>query len=217
MKKVFGFALMLCVIVFGICAETAVIREVTGEVELKQANASAFVPARPGSVVANDTIVSTGFKSTAVIEVGDSVIIVRPLTRLSFSEIKSLSGVENVSMNLQSGRIRVDVNPPAGAKSNFTVQSPSSTASVRGTTFDFDTRRVKVNEGKVSFRGSRGIPIPVQAGGESYVGNGNKAVDPSKHAETSLQPPPPVGTESGSGTTAVTESGEIIIDLNFVD
>jgi hypothetical protein len=68
-----------------------------------------------------DTVVSTGFKSTALIEVGSTVITVRPLTRLTLTEIRASSESESLNVNLQSGRIRVDVNPPAGAKASMAV------------------------------------------------------------------------------------------------
>ena len=201
MKKTLVVVLMLCVIVSGGFAQNAVIKELTGEVELKPAGAAAFVPAQTGDEVAPNTIVSTGFKSTAIIAVGSSEITVRPLTRLSLAEIQTASGSENLNMNLQSGRVKVDVKPPAGTRTNFTVQSPSATASVRGTSFEFDTRRLKVLEGKVTFRGNRGMAVLVAAGRESYVGKESKVANPSDIADSSLQPPPPPGSDSGGGSS----------------
>jgi hypothetical protein len=218
MKKTFCVGLMLCVTAFAAFAQSAVIRELTGEVQLKHAGASAFVPAVAGSEVAQDTIVSTGFRSSAIIAAGGSVITVRPLTRLTLAEIQSSSGAENININLQSGRVRVDVTPPAGARANFTVQSPSATASVRGTSFEFDTRSLWVTEGTVSFRGSSGIAIPVSAGGESCVGNEGKAIHPAQIAGTYLLPSAPVGTDSTAGATTLAagpSNGDITLGLEF--
>ena len=221
MKKTFCIALLLAAMAAGAFAQNAVIREMTGEVELKPAGASSFIPAQAGSEVAKDTVVSTGFRSTAIIAAGSSVITVRPLTRLTLAEIQAASGAENINMNLQSGRVKVEVKPPAGARANFSVQSPSSTASVRGTSFEFDTRSLKVTEGTVSFIGSRGMSMAVSAGGESRVGTEGKAADPVKVAEASLRPPPPVGAglDSGSGsggtTAAAPTDGDIDFELGF--
>jgi len=165
---------------------TGVIKELTGEVELKRAGNPAFVKARTGDTVVSDTIISTGFKSTAVIEVGSSTIAVRPLTCLSLSEIQSISNTENVNVKLQTGRIKVDVKPPAGTKTNFNVQSPSSTASVRGTSFDFDTCNLKVREGMVAFKGNNGKLIMIPAGMASSVSADEKAVDPLGDEEIPL-------------------------------
>jgi hypothetical protein len=169
MKRTFVFMLMLFAIVYGASALDGVIRELTGDVEIKSAGKSAFVTARAGDKVAQDTIISTGFKSTAVIEVGSSVITVRPLTRLSLSEIQSSSGTETTSVGLQTGRVRVDVKPPAGTKANFTVQGPNATASVRGTSFEFDTVKIAVNEGTVAFSGTSGPKSLVKAGGSLSI------------------------------------------------
>ena len=208
MKKSLCAALLFAAMVLCIGAQNAVIRELTGEVELKPAGASSFSPARAGSEVAQDTIVSTGFRSTAIIAAGSSVITVRPLTRLSLSEIQETSGTENMSVNLQSGRVKVDVKPPAGMKANFKVQSPSATASVRGTSFEFDTRSLKVTEGRVSFAGSRGAPMAVSAGSQTHLGDEGKAVDPVQVAEASLQPPPPAGADPGGASTPAAPMAE---------
>jgi len=188
MKKAFFLALLMVTAVLAF-AQSGVIKELTGEVELKPAGASAFVPATAGATVARDTVVSTGFKGTAIIAVGSSVITVRPLTRLTLAEIQTTSTTENINVNLQAGRVKVDVKPPAGTKANFTVQSPSATASVRGTSFDFDTVNLKTYEGKVSFSGKFGAPMMVHAGGVSFVGRDGKAVDPTTAGIRNLQPP----------------------------
>jgi hypothetical protein len=169
MKKALVFMVLLLAIVYGISAQAGTIKELTGDVELKAAGKSTFTTARTGDKVARDTIISTGFKSTAVIEVGSSVITVRPLTRLSLAEIQSSAGTDTLNVSLQTGRVRVDVKPPAGTKANTTVQGPSATASVRGASFDFDTVKLSVNEGKVAFRGASGPATMVNAGETTSV------------------------------------------------
>lgn len=183
MKRGTLLLLLLAVIVFSVFAQnakqlTGVIREIIGEVELKRAGAYAFVKAKKGDIVTADTIVSTGFKSTAIIDIGSSTIAVRPLTRLTLADIKSISDTETLNINLQTGRIKVDVKPAAGTKANFTVQSPSATASVRGTSFEFDTCNLIVSEGRVAFKGSKGKGILVPAGMASSVDADGRVVDP---------------------------------------
>jgi len=187
MKKVLFFLLLLAVTVLCVFSQnaksmTGVIRELSGEVELKRTETSAFIKAKAGDTVAADTIISTGFKSTAIIEIGSSSITVRPLTRLSLAEIQSISDTETLSMKLQTGRVRVDVKPPAGTKANCTVQGPGATASVRGTSFEFDTINLKVNEGRVAFKGGKGMSILVPAGMASSIDADDKAIDPLEAA-----------------------------------
>jgi hypothetical protein len=196
MKKIICIVLMLFATVYAIFAQSAaqsgVIRELTGDVQLKPAGATAFAAARSGDEVAPNTIVSTGFKSTAVIAVGSSVITVRPLTSLSLAEIQSSAGTENLNVSLQTGRVRVDVNPPAGARANTTVRGPTATASVRGTSFEFDTVNLRVNEGRVAFSGASGLVTIVIAGGANSIGTDREPVN-ATGIEASLLPPPPVG------------------------
>jgi hypothetical protein len=216
MKKKMLFLLLLAFAVFHVFAQTGVIREFSGEVELKRSGASSYVKAKQGDKVAEDTIVSTGFKSIAIIEVGNSTIAVKALTRLSLAEIQSAQDTETLNLKLQTGRVKVDVKPPAGTKANCTVQSPMATASVRGTSFEFDTCNLKVNEGSVAFRGNRGFGLIIPAGMASSVGFDGKAADPlgsdSVSAQKTLKnqpssqspsppPPPPPTVEEGLGIT----------------
>jgi hypothetical protein len=118
-------------------------------VEIKALGSSDWIPAQRGDSLERAAVVSTGFKSTAVIALGNSLLSVQPLTRLTLEEIEETAGNERVNLNLQTGRIRADVKPPAGGKTEFTVKSPSATASVRGTSFEFDGLHLRVDEGRI--------------------------------------------------------------------
>jgi hypothetical protein len=197
MKRTLCMTLLLAGAALCVFAQSGVISEFSGTVELKPARATSFVPAKTGDVVAADTIVSTGFRSTAVIKVGSTTIAVRPLTRLSLAEIRSESDSETLKVDLQAGRVRVEVKPPAGTKANTSVQSPSATASVRGTDFEFDAINLKVYEGTVVLLGNDDmVEVPVPAGASSYVDGYGRVVDPVAAGRQSLEPPAPVGAGS---------------------
>jgi hypothetical protein len=51
-------------------AQSAVIKEFSGTVEVKYSGSASFVPAKAWEQVKEDTIISTGFKSAATIEAG---------------------------------------------------------------------------------------------------------------------------------------------------
>jgi len=179
-------------------AQSGVVKELTGTVELKKPGAANFVPAKAGDSVTRDTVVSTGFKSSTTITVGSSTIVVRPLTRLTLAELSAGEGTETTNVSLQTGRVRVDVNPPAGTKADITVRGPSATASVRGTGFDFDTRNLTVRHGKVAFQGNKGGVQLVGAGSSSTVDTSGKAADPIVTTTASLTPPPPTAGAASS-------------------
>jgi len=207
MKKIVLTVLLICLAV-SVFAQNALIREISGTVELKNAGASAFVAAKAGDRVAEDTIISTSLRSTALLEVGSTVITVRPLTRLSLTEIRASQGNETLNVNLQAGRVRVDVNPPAGLKTSMAVTAPGATASVRGTSFEFDTRNISVSDGIVYFKGSRGYTFQVGAGATGSVGARHNAF--ASHNNSGVQPQGPVGYDGRSGTTGAggTDGGQ---------
>jgi len=208
-KKAILAILLASGLSFCVFAQSGVIKEISGTVELKAAGASAFTPAAVGSQVRADTVISTGFKSTALVEVGSAVIAVRPLTRLTLTEISASASTETVNMSLQAGRVRVDVNPPAGSKAALTVSSPSATASVRGTSFYFDAMNVRVREGTVAFKGNAGYTVQVKAGSTSVIDSYSIATPAQSSANTAaVVPPPPVIYDPG--TTGMTGGSGVV-------
>ena len=207
-KTIFGFLFVMAA--FGVFGQTGqlsgVIRELSGTVELKNPGASGFVAAKAGDTISQDTIISTGFRSTALVVVGSATINVQPLTRLALSEIAASAGMETINLNLQAGRVRVDLTPPQGTRAAMQVSSPVATASVRGTSFEFDTRNLSVSSGTVSFSGNRGKQTLVHAGSTSRVEANGSAADPVRTKSQRLRPTPPVGTDVNSGNTGESNS-----------
>jgi len=195
-----GFATQSPIAMF---AQTGVIRELSGTVELKNAGQANFTVAKVGDRVNQDTVISTSLKSNALIEVGSTIISVRPLTRLTLTEIQASGGVETLNVNLQAGRVRVDVNPPAGTKTSMTVSSPNTTASVRGTSFFFDTRNLQVEQGTVLFKGNRGYTIQTRAGLSTLVEADSRASAPQYSGVYQSSSSSMVGLDPSSRDTAV--------------
>jgi hypothetical protein len=185
-------------------AQEGIIRELAGEVEIKAPGSGEWVRAARGDRVGGKTLISTGFRSSAVIALGNSSLIIRPLTRLSLEEISRRDGEETVSLGLRAGRVRAEVAPPREGRTEFVIRSPTATASVRGTVFDFDTVNLSVEEGTVLFSGSDGRPMAVAAGERSLADEkAGRASAPREAAIAELVPDLPAGSESG--TAAIPE------------
>jgi len=171
----------------------AVILEMYGTVELKTSGAADWVAAKEGDRIAKGTMVSTGFKSGAILAVGNSTVVVRPLTRLSLTELINRDETETINLNLNSGRIRANVNPPAGSKASFSVQTPMAVASVRGTKFDMNTAKILVEEGAVFYlpvNRTKYRPVIVNAGKEAWIdARTGRAVHPMTAAEAARKLP----------------------------
>ena len=199
MKKTVLVFLMIFA-ALSVFAQNGVLRELSGSVELKTSSSSSFVAANVGDQVAQDTIISTGFKSTALVEIGSTLIAVRPLTRLTLTEIRSSTGTETLNVNLAAGRVKVDVNPPAGTRASMSVTSPSATASVRGTSLLMDLLNCKTLEGTVDYKQLQGaFSYLVKAGLTASVGSDGNVIDPVAAYFASLKPKTPAGSGEASG------------------
>jgi hypothetical protein len=200
MKKNYAIIAVFLSLTTGIFAQENlwVIRNVSGKVEIKDAGSQVWVPAQGGETLRRDTVISTGFRSVAVLSLGDSVLMVRPLTRLSLEELTRLPGKDDVKLNLQTGRIRVRVNPPAAGGVGFTVRSAIATASVRGTAFDFDTFNLEVHQGTVNFSTPNGPARLVRAGTSSSFNEATRtATPPVEETTLALASEPPAGVTAG--------------------
>jgi hypothetical protein len=196
-RKVLTVVMMMTVVMVWAQSPRAVIRSVEGTVEVKAAGTSVWRPAVIGQELEKETQVSTGFKSAAMIEIGNSKLTVRPLTRLSVGELEAATAAaDRVDLRLSAGRVRAEVKPPVGGKDiDFTVRGPAVTASVRGTVFDFDTVNLEVEEGTVAFSGADNTAVYV-GGGESSSPDpvSGKATAPVGTAAALA--PPPAGVET---------------------
>jgi hypothetical protein len=180
-----------------------VLLELSGRVEVKTPGSAEWVPAGAGMRIEQAAIISTGFRSTALLALGNSTIVIQPLTRLSLEEILAQQGNEQVNVYLRTGRVRAEVRPPAGGTANFSVRSPTVTASVRGTVFDFDTVNIKVAEGRVEFAGATGSLALVREGESSSVNEVSSTVSaPVEEKSAALAPALPPGTETGAAATS---------------
>jgi hypothetical protein len=195
-------------------AQNARFIDLTGTVEIKAGRSADWVPAAPGMEIGRDTIVSVGFRSTARIGVGNSILTIRPLTRLTLAELVQRENDEEVNLYLETGRVRAEVSPPRGGKTDFTVRSPSITASVRGTAFEFDTRRIAVENGRVLFANTRGQAVYVDGGEQSYVDETQSRVVPPFEAEIasltpSLSELSNTGNDTGTSAPVISHSADI--------
>jgi hypothetical protein len=180
-------------------AQEAFIREITGTVEILSPGETVWKAAETGQRISGDTVISTGYGSAARISLGNSTLLVRPLTRLSLTEIQNLGANETVNLYLHTGRIRAEVIPPPNGKTDFQVRSPVATASVRGTSFEFDGLNLQVDEGRILMRGGDGAPGYVwtghRAASDPWTGRTTGAAETIKAEITSV----PLQAASGDG------------------
>jgi hypothetical protein len=128
----------------------AVVREISGKVEVMPAGQS-WIPARVGMSLALGTFISTGFNSSAVLEIGQATLQARPLTRLRLDELVEREGTIRTDLFLKVGKVRAQVKTGEGLTQDFKLKSPVSTAAVRGTGFEYEGYDLYVFEGNVRY------------------------------------------------------------------
>lgn len=130
MKKIVTILVLLTVAFYSFALD-GIVMEVLGKVE-KQVDNS-WIALKKGDVLVPGDIVSTGFKSEAVISIGESVITVKALTRMTIEQLYEKNKNHVSSIYLDVGSVSADVKPVTNKRVGFTVKTPAVTASVRGT------------------------------------------------------------------------------------
>jgi hypothetical protein len=176
-KALASLVLALGVAAFQSAAQEAVFAQLSGKVEYQEPGAE-WKAAKIGEKVKASTVVSTGFKSSAVLKIGQSSITLKPVTRLTLLELIKTAGGTQTELYLLSGRVRADVPPRAGQTTDFTVSSPTATASVRGTGFYFDGVNLLVDRGTVQLSTPTSQYRMVSVGEFSNVTKGNTVMPP---------------------------------------
>lgn len=147
--------LLLCLILPILGADTVTLESVSGKVQIQ--DGSSWIDVAAGAVLSPGTVISTGFRSTAKLNTGSAIVDVEQLTRLTIEELITREDSVTTTLFLNGGRINAEVSRE-NLRQDFTVRSSVATASVRGTGFSFDGRRLQVAHGAVLMQ-SRGRSV----------------------------------------------------------
>jgi hypothetical protein len=209
MKKHFLILILFAITVCSLFAQNqARITEITGKVEIRT-DVGPWQPANEGMILSPGAYISTGFNSTATLDLGGSLLQVKPLTRMQLQELVEKEGSLSTELFLRVGKVRAEVKSVEGLTQDFKLRSPVSTAAVRGTILDFDVFSVNVIDGLVSFSNLYNQTRTVGGGERSNTGgkdipSGGKE---SKDSQTDI----PVNT-SPTGTDAIIDPGAPSLD-----
>jgi len=163
--------LILCV--FGLIlpafAQTAVFQKISGKVEY-QTPGKDWKAATAGLAIPAGTMVSTGFKSDATLNLSGTLINLRPLTRLSLDELIASGTGSKAKVFLVGGKVQFEVKPGAvDSGTALTIKSPTATASVRGTGGIFDGVNLIGRHGVIVYSTPQNISRTVQGGEFSTI------------------------------------------------
>jgi len=184
--KISALILLLLFTASALFGADAVIKSFTGKVEIQSAGASSWSAVKSGQTISKGTLISTGFNSNAVLDLGSSEIFLKPLTRMSIDELETSGSIIKTDLNLKLGKIKADVKSTEGLKHNFTLRTPTSTAAVRGTVFEAGVSTLNVLQGVIAYANKIGQTRSVSGGSSSSIsGSGYSA--PESIAEAIAQ------------------------------
>ena len=137
-------------------ADKAVVLSVTGKVEVERNGA--WVPLQKDALISEGDVISTGFKSEAVIKYQESVMKLGAVTRVTLEKLAASSEKDTVAVYLNTGDVRSSVSRAQNKRVNYTVRNSVAVASVRGTDFAFDGRGViTCYDGGIGVRSASGF------------------------------------------------------------
>lgn len=156
--------------------ESAVLKKVEGQVLMRLGEGD-WEPATEGARLRPKDDLGTGPESEALLEFPDgSVAGVKELTQLSIGTLLATGDSAKIRLLLRLGEIEAEVPRQEGVKSDFSVATPVSTASVRGT-------RIR----KVGYTPSRGFYTELKEG-RLQVKSATEAVELETGFEAAVEP-----------------------------
>ncbi|MBR5867504.1 MAG: FecR domain-containing protein [Spirochaetaceae bacterium] len=157
----------------------------SGKVEYQ--TPTGWVPLKAGDKLDQGTVISTGFKSSAVLKIGGSTFTVAPLSRIEISKLVLDDNGHDTEMQLTAGKMKMDVKPVSGKSVSFKIKSPAATASIRGTSGEFSVDGVlKAETGIWSYSSKAGKKyMNVVAGQQIHIESTGAVVKPYDVAKDS--------------------------------
>ncbi len=206
MKKVLLTVALISVMLPLVCF-TGTVTEVTGKVEIE--TDGGWKPLQKGDVVDTGKIISTGFRSTARIQVAGSSVVVNQLSRLSLEQLTETNDAHESEVFLDLGSISADVKTAQNKRVGFVVNTPVATASVRGTTFNMGVDSLSVTSGLVGLKGKNNIEMPVAKGTSTIITPSGKVAKPIEaKVATSLGQPVTEDPMQSVSTTVESAAGK---------
>ncbi|WP_276780291.1 FecR family protein [Treponema succinifaciens] len=156
MKLSFKFLPLLAFAVFaGFSASALEAKFVSIEGKVEILEGGMWIPVEEGDIIQErGAVISTGFKSNAVVSVKGTNFTLGPLTRITIENMVAMENKDSTQIYIDSGSLKANVSSSDGRKVGFKVRSAVATASVRGTEFKVTSSgRLSVTQGLVSFGG----------------------------------------------------------------
>jgi hypothetical protein len=183
-KRMFPGVVLVFFAAAPICADSATVVSMHGKVEVNRNGA--WVALSENDPVSQGEVISTGFKSEAVLKYQGATMQLGPLTRITLETLAQNEKKDSVSLYLNTGAVKSSVKKTENKRVSYTVHNPVAVASVRGTDFSFiSTGDISCTGGAVvTYPASYYTPSPqgIPAEGESGAGTPAEDIAPGAPA-----------------------------------
>lgn len=188
MKQLFAILCMIPVLAGSLAAAEALVLEVDGDVEVRVTPDDEWMELEEDTIIPVGATISTGFGAGAVVEVGPNARLhIDSLSRLTIDQLIEREGIVESELELSVGRIQGEVQRVDERPTEFQVRSEVATASVRGTSFEFDGVNVRVFEGQVDLANRFNQRVSVSQGERSTTtGDPPSSGDESREADSNV-------------------------------
>ncbi|MBN2544220.1 MAG: FecR domain-containing protein [Spirochaetes bacterium] len=198
MKKII-IILLIIFITYTLNAQIT-IKSIIGFVQFKKDINSEWIIPKVGDKLQPGYIIYTGFKSTAVIQTPNAVIEVKPLSQITISSLLVSQDKISTDIYLKYGKVRAEVNVNKQTQTLFKVRSANSTASVRGTIFEFGDKELLVDEGTVYLLSDSNFSALVEKNETAVISTFGDITSPADNKVVSAAVNTnPLGTSQGEG------------------
>ncbi len=159
-------------------------RQIVGTVEYST-DGKTFYPLTAGTVVQKGYFIRTSFDSSVYLDFGYGQLFVTKLTELHLDEFVNSTNIQKSQLFLRVGAIAAKVNKTANIRSDFSIVTPTATASPRGTQMvvqydnSTNTTTVYTIEGSIDTQGTLDTsPTNAQTGQKVVVDRSGTASMP---------------------------------------
>lgn len=155
-----------CVLVFGMMLDLfgeTVIRKCTiktmiGSVKIRKGSTVNWFDAKPNMILKERDAIRTMLESEVELETSEGTILkVGENTAVELATLMEKGDVQNTKVKIMNGSMLCNVKKLINGQSTFTFETPTATASIRGTIVSFDVTKektlIRVYEGSVAVTG----------------------------------------------------------------
>jgi len=177
----------------GSSAKPISVVELSGEVEYREGASGPFKPLTKDVTLRQGMFISTGFESSATVNINGQLLHIPQMVQLRFDEFTQGENLTRTQLYLYAGTVQVQVRHTAAIRGDFSVATPTAISSIRNSemvvTYDNSTNTTTVYAiSDVTYIKGNGdsSETVVNENQKTTVGSSGKAATPMSFSKNEL-------------------------------